>query len=302
MEMSMNNRERKLDQLADRLVNQEVYYCASSLMNSIGKIMWDCDAFQKEFGYPDDYIGLFTKDDWETPGDWFIMEDADLADLEKIANEYGDFDELLKALGVPDSIALPTHWVCSDCILPLVNDDYTAAPEDKVDELESAVQSFDGGEYLGEEYDEEFSNRTCDCCGTSLAGERFAFSDGTDTTEDADDRINWAVENRDDGIHIKRNLRRLVAELVDGDDGGWEWVGREFNLDADQTEAYEHWIVSGWLAGKLEERGHITGEFAGLTIWGRCTTGQAISMDGVIKEIAAELWANELAEVKEDEE
>lgn len=50
-------------------------------------------------------------------------------------------------------------------------------------------------------------------------------------------------------------------------------------------EIYEHWIVSDWLAARLRDRGHTVGEMSGLTIWGRPTTGQAISMDGVIRDI-----------------
>lgn len=51
------------------------------------------------------------------------------------------------------------------------------------------------------------------------------------------------------------------------------------------NEAYEHWIVSSWLSARLADHGEMVGEVMGLTIWGRCTTGQAISMDGVIREI-----------------
>lgn len=57
----------------------------------------------------------------------------------------------------------------------------------------------------------------------------------------------------------------------------------ENNLEAQQTEIYEHWIVSDWLAGQLEERGEVVErDFYGLTIWGRVCTGQAILLDDVI--------------------
>ena len=61
------------------------------------------------------------------------------------------------------------------------------------------------------------------------------------------------------------------------------------NIEPHQTEAYEHWIVSDWLARKLEAKGEMTGDICGLTIWGRCATGQAILLDGVICEIYDEL-------------
>lgn len=68
------------------------------------------------------------------------------------------------------------------------------------------------------------------------------------------------------------------------------------NIDPHTNEAYEHWIVSGWLADKLEAAGEmVLRDFMGLTIWGRSTTGQAISQDYVINEIHAGLVGMEVA-------
>ena len=54
----------------------------------------------------------------------------------------------------------------------------------------------------------------------------------------------------------------------------------------EEAEVFEHWIVSGWLANQLEAKNEtIVRDFYGFTIWNRCTTGQAISMDGVIRQI-----------------
>jgi hypothetical protein len=62
------------------------------------------------------------------------------------------------------------------------------------------------------------------------------------------------------------------------------------DLDPKINKAYEHWIVSDWLAEQLKAKGEmVLTDFMGLTIWGRCTTDQPISMDGVIQEIYAEL-------------
>jgi hypothetical protein len=62
------------------------------------------------------------------------------------------------------------------------------------------------------------------------------------------------------------------------------------NIDPYTVEAYEHWIVSGWLADKLEAEGEmVLRDFLGLTIWGRSCTGQMISMDGVICKITSDL-------------
>lgn len=292
----MKNRDIKLQELASRLVQREVYYCISSLMYGIGKIMWNCPGFQDAFGeYPDDMMELYQQDDWETPGDWFIMEHADFDDLEKIADNFGDWAALLEEHRVPNEIALPTHWVCDDCISPIVNGDLTGVPEDRLAAVEEGLEDFPGDAHPTGEAD-EFSRGKCDCCGTTLAGRRHAFSDGSDTSDDLDDRIKWAAENRDDGESLVKNMRLAVSGLVED----WEWVGQEFNLDADTHEVYEHWIVSDWLAARLKDEGHVVGEFAGLTVWGRQTTGQSISMDGVIQRIAGELWSEELEAVEGD--
>jgi hypothetical protein len=69
---------------------------------------------------------------------------------------------------------------------------------------------------------------------------------------------------------------------------------REFcdanHVDPEQNEIYEHWIVSEWLANRLEDRGEvIERDFYGLTIWGRACTGQAILLDSVICSIYDEV-------------
>jgi hypothetical protein len=57
----------------------------------------------------------------------------------------------------------------------------------------------------------------------------------------------------------------------------------ENELDPHHTEIFEHWIVSEWLARRLEERGELVErDFYGLTLWGRACTGQAILLDDVI--------------------
>ena len=51
-------------------------------------------------------------------------------------------------------------------------------------------------------------------------------------------------------------------------------------------EIFEWWAVSNYLGQKLQERGELVhDDFFGLTIWGRCTTGQAIMLDSVIEDI-----------------
>lgn len=62
------------------------------------------------------------------------------------------------------------------------------------------------------------------------------------------------------------------------------------SLDPYEREVFEYWAVSKWLAEKLQAQGErVDTDFAGLNIWARTTTGQAISMDGCIARIHAEM-------------
>jgi len=86
------------------------------------------------------------------------------------------------------------------------------------------------------------------------------------------------------------------------DDCGREYSENEYaGLDSEPSEVYEWWAVSGFLAKKLADRGHCTIEGPCVRYWGRCTTGQAILLDGVISDICEEMeildgqkysWAN----------
>ena len=93
-----------------------------------------------------------------------------------------------------------------------------------------------------------------------------------------------------DGIGIQvfdsetvETLREAIdTNIEDGTIDAQEFCD-DHRLDPVTNEAYEHWIVSDWLAGKLEDAGEMVArDLYGLTIWGRCTTGQAILLDGVM--------------------
>lgn len=57
----------------------------------------------------------------------------------------------------------------------------------------------------------------------------------------------------------------------------------------ERQEILEWWIVSSYLYNKLKERGHAVLEWGNNYYWGRCTTGQAILLDGVISDICKEM-------------
>ena len=58
-----------------------------------------------------------------------------------------------------------------------------------------------------------------------------------------------------------------------------------FEENQTAQDIFEWWVVSDWLAQKLQEQGEpiIENDFG--TWWGRTCSGQAIYMDGVINEI-----------------
>ena len=81
-----------------------------------------------------------------------------------------------------------------------------------------------------------------------------------------------------DSCEFIDNYPELVGGYVENEDG-----------EEDYIEIYEYWAVSGWLAERLQSKGErVDCDFHGLCVWGRTTTGQAISMDGVIRELVQE--------------
>jgi DNA repair exonuclease SbcCD ATPase subunit len=81
-----------------------------------------------------------------------------------------------------------------------------------------------------------------------------------------------------DASDMRDRLAAMQSKLADLEDENGQ-----------EQEALEHWIVTRWLADKLADKGEITGELFDFHIWGRQTSGQAIALDTVIAEIAAEM-------------
>lgn len=113
-----------------------------------------------------------------------------------------------------------------------------------------------------------------------------------------------------DLVHQAVELCAPVLDYEKGArDAGWEltgsvWAHDDFvdaetsaeaacyasNSDPYEWEVYEQWAVSAWLAEKLQSQGEkVDTDFAGLNVWARTTTGQAISMDAVIQRIATDV-------------
>jgi hypothetical protein len=76
----------------------------------------------------------------------------------------------------------------------------------------------------------------------------------------------------------------LLSDIEESD--GFDTFAHDNRIDPQEREVYEHWIVSRWLADKLEARGEkVDRDFAGMVVWARTCTGQAILLDRVIEEI-----------------
>lgn len=59
--------------------------------------------------------------------------------------------------------------------------------------------------------------------------------------------------------------------------------------EQEAKEIYEWWIVTEWLAKKLQDKGEAILDWGNNFYWGRTCTGQAILLDGVISEICEEM-------------
>jgi hypothetical protein len=91
----------------------------------------------------------------------------------------------------------------------------------------------------------------------------------------------------EDGI-----LKALRAYIIERLDNNPEDFCNEFDVDYYDypREVYEYWLVSDWMGRYLKDRGYLVVDWMGLTVWGRQTTGQAILLDGVIRNICGELY------------
>lgn len=209
------NDEIKFQRACSNFVQREVIYCVSSLIYELREVAERLDDYET-------YMTLTGgKPDYEEAARYFVAEEADISQLEEIAGQYGDWDEVKDSVGY--------------------------------------------GAYVS----------TCE-----------------ENNDDADDFDDWL--DAQDKCHKKidsftKAVRDEVWQLVDEQGGDYEWVCNEFDLEPEYGEIYEHWIVTTYLARLLQQHGHIVEDYLGLTVWGRPTTGQAISMDGVIREIVRDL-------------
>ena len=116
------------------------------------------------------------------------------------------------------------------------------------------------------------------------------------------------------GEVIIYNVSELVSDISKTFWSCANTYPNEFNLDEEQVinisqrvdesfeeegaeptyiEAYEHWIVADWFADELRKRDEMVDkDFLGLTVWGRATSGQHISLDYVVQDILKDIVEN----------
>jgi hypothetical protein len=97
------------------------------------------------------------------------------------------------------------------------------------------------------------------------------------------------MANRIVRIEVYANMSALVEAMAQkGDEDALELSLGQYDPETEEytREVFEHWSVSSWLASELEKRGEtIARDWYGHHIWARTTTGQSISIDGVIEDI-----------------
>lgn len=99
----------------------------------------------------------------------------------------------------------------------------------------------------------------------------------------------YTMKAADQEDEILEKLRSYILEHLDENP---EDFCNEFDVDFYDypREVYEYWLVSDWMGRYLKDRGYLVVDWMGLTVWGRQTTGQAILLDGVIRDICGELY------------
>ena len=91
----------------------------------------------------------------------------------------------------------------------------------------------------------------------------------------------WNVFRDDElGTSVASNLKTEREAII----AAWEDSGKE----PDDIEAFQHWIVSDYLADALEEVGAlVVHDLLGFHIWGRTECGQSLAYDGDLNRAAA---------------
>lgn len=136
--------------------------------------------------------------------------------------------------------------------------------------------------------------REINACVTSLV-EYILKQDDREAPFSWDDVENYYVDNSEEIEKLQEQVDKLeeLDELTEEQEKQLEDLNDKIeeleNEQEEPNEVYEWWSVTDWFADKLKEKGKVVVSDGWNSYWGRCTTGQAILLDGVISEIAEDM-------------
>lgn len=201
------------------------------------------------------------------------------------------FDDLLKLTANADRDVLEDISFSDDNLRDLqCRPDYEEAGRDHINNMDrdQLLEALEAADVEDERSDEEKAAAIEPARLVALEQDRADYPHlviNLADIDDDDDRLRFP------GVSDETLRQFLIAAIEADTDDAWQNFTNEHDLEPEDIEVYEHWIVSDWLARRLREKGEIVGEIANLTIWARTTTGQMISMDYVITEIHKDLTA-----------
>ena len=156
----------------------------------------------------------------------------------------------------------------------------------------------DNNPFSMNDYDKTFSP-CCDKCNSSYGFDEITVKEMKDEEFESDTELNYDTDELEDGYlcpacGIWHKSIKEARDCCDNDeivyrcrDCGKIYSEDDYQrLDYKPQEIYEWWAVSVWFGEKLEEQGCTVVESYGKSYWGRCTTGQSISLDGCVINIA----------------
>lgn len=161
--------------------------------------------------------------------------------------------------------------------------------------LSKVYDGDDKNPFSEEDLEDIVGNRyVCGACGEVDDFEKILFSDLEDTDfESNDEEMPYRcpvcgceydnIEEAKDCCSAEENLYRCET-------CGEIYSEREYEtLDIEQPEVFGWWAVSKWFGEKLKEQGCVVIDAYCKAYWGRETTGQSISLDYCVKQIAKDM-------------
>lgn len=98
-------------------------------------------------------------------------------------------------------------------------------------------------------------------------------------------KISLYGENACGGVELDNIENLYITDEATAKAYGYDSLEAMQDAGEDQQEIFEWWFVTGWLYEHLQAAGEPVINCDYGFIWGRTCTGQAISLDGVIRKI-----------------